>query len=104
MSHFRTSRRSPLSASARPGGQRARVNTALATAGVCIASLIATAGVHGAAASTTGARAGATEVAPIQNCDAYEAAQGKNFFAVDFNYSAQLQNWVVPPNVAGGRV
>ena len=47
---------------------------------------------------------GRQRIAPIQNCDTYEAAQGRNFFAVDFNYSAQLQNWVVPPNVAGGRV
>src|SRR4051812_34296434 len=101
MPYFRSNRRSPLFASARPGRRSARARTAVATAAVCFAPLIATAGAHDAAASVVGAGA---SVAPIHDCDVYEAAQGKNLFAVDFNYSAQLQNWVVPSNVAGGRV
>ena len=40
----------------------------------------------------------------VTDCDAFEAARGPNPFSVDFNYSAGLQHWVVPPNVADGSV
>jgi hypothetical protein len=72
---------------------------ALVTCAVVVASLLATVDVHRAAAATAAAL-----VPAIHNCDTYEAARGPNSFSVDFNYSAKLQHWVVPPDVAGGSV
>ena len=83
----------------RPGRRRSKALTALLTGGLVLASLGATVDAHRASAATAAAL-----VPAIHDCDTYEAVQGPNSFAVDFNYSAQLQHWVVPPNVAGGSV
>ncbi len=64
-----------------------------------VASFLTATGVDPAPASAATARAPA-----IHDCDTYEAARGRNTFSVDFNFAAQLQHWVVPPNVAGGSV
>ena len=79
--------------------RRSMALTALVTGGLVLASLGATVDASSASAATAGPL-----VPAIHDCDTYEGVQGPNSFAVDFNYSAQLQHWVVPPNVAGGSV